>query len=290
MAVEQLPDPQRTYWNNRFLRYRHTGWNIPGIYEYDQRIRVRAVMSALRALHAVPGPGTRALDIGCGTGDITAALASTGATVAGYDISGGVIEQARQRFRDRPDVVLECANLVHAELEHGPFDLVTSVTVLQHQVDDAALDAVIGKLARALRPGGTILVLETVLPEGASGRGADHYIRPRTRSEWLERFAAAGLRPVYERSYPQTALTTLGWVRGALRRGRPKPGAVAAPAVSGAADGGEPPAAPASPPSSLKVAAVKAFLAAFTPLDQWLRVPTPRSVASGRIMAFRAER
>jgi SAM-dependent methyltransferase len=225
------------------------------------------------------GPDRRVLDIGCGTGDITEALAGHGATAVGYDISSGVIELARARFSDRPNVVLECANIVDAEIRHGPFDLITSVTVLQHQVIDESLGKVLGKLSDALKPGGTILILETVLPEGAFGRGVDHYTRPRTRTEWLEAFEKAGLRLAYERSYPQNALATLGWIRRVVRRYKPA-------AVESATAG------PASPDAAaadrLRRLAMKGYLKAFVPVDHWLRVPTPKAAGGLRILAFRA--
>ncbi len=295
MSVDQKPDPLSVYWNDRFTRYNHTGWNIPGIYKYDQKVRVRAVLSSLDALNIPCTAGSRVLDIGCGTGAITEALARRGATVVGYDISSGVIEQARARLGDAPNVVLECANLVDTELKHGPYDLITSVTVLQHQVDDRSLSEVIGKLSRALKRGGTVLILESVLPEGSSGRGADHYIRPRTRSEWLERFREAGLQLVYERSYPQAALTTLGWIRSAVRRAKRKARNArssvatvqsARPDGRGTAD--RHPGFGSRVRSRVRLAGVKCFLAVFVPIDHWLRIPTPKAVASGRILAFKA--
>lgn len=293
MSAEHQPDMKSAYWNDRFAKYHHTGWNLPGIYGYDQKIRIRAILSALDALSVRCDSGCRVLDVGCGTGDLTEALAIRGATVVGYDISSGVIARARARFRGFPNVILECADIVDADLEHGPFDLIVSVTVLQHQVDDRSLNEAVGKLARVLRPGGTILILETVLPEAASGRGAAHYIRPRTRSEWLACFQDAGLQLAYERSYPQNALTTLAWVRRAVRRGTvgnvpPPSGATesASPAAGATADARPP--LRGTVPSRLKLLAVKGFLAAFVPIDHWLQVPTPKALGAGRIMAFRA--
>ncbi len=207
-----------------------------------------------------------------------AALAGRGPQVVGYDISSGIVENTRARFRDQPTVTLECANLVNTPIEHGPYDLVTSVTVLQHQVDDHALGAVLTNVSHVLKPGGRIVVLEVVLPEGAAGELAEDYVRPRTRSEWLVHFESAGLQLEFERPYPQAALTALGWIRGAVRRLRPH--RVPAPAAPESATD------PAGP-SNVRLLAYRAFLAIFVPLDHWLRVPTPKALGLGRIMVLK---
>ena len=47
-----------------------------------------------------PSPGQRVLDLGCGTGDLTAKIAERGATVVGLDADASMIERARLRFPD----------------------------------------------------------------------------------------------------------------------------------------------------------------------------------------------
>jgi SAM-dependent methyltransferase len=278
MGTDQRPDSSSTFWNDWFVRQGHTGWTNPAIYRHDQKIRIRAILSVLDSLNFDFSPDRRVLDIGCGTGDVMAALAGRGPQVVGYDISSGIVEKARARFRGQPTVTLECANLVDAPIEHGPYDLVTSVTVLQHQVDDHALGAVLTKVSHELKPEGRIVVLEVVLPEGAAGELAEDYVRPRTRSEWLAHFESAGLQLEFERPYPQAALTALGWIRGAVRRLRPH--RVPAPAApESATDAGG--------PSNVRLLAYRAFLAIFVPLDHWLRVPTPKALGLGRIMVLK---
>lgn len=45
-----------------------------------------------------PLPGERILDLGCGTGDLSAQLAQAGANVTGIDFSPGMIAVARQKY------------------------------------------------------------------------------------------------------------------------------------------------------------------------------------------------
>jgi SAM-dependent methyltransferase len=71
-----------------------------------------------------PGPGTRLLDIGCGTGTLLELAAERGATGLGVDISPAMIEAATERV---PGVSFIVADAQTDDLAaHGPFDAVTS--------------------------------------------------------------------------------------------------------------------------------------------------------------------
>lgn len=108
-------------------------------------------------LKRVPGGGGRALDVGCGTGRVTFALAERGWDVTGVDIEPRVIEIASRLARSRTDPPrFHVADLGDVEaVEQDGYDLVVCSEVLEHVVDDAALAAT---LYRALRPGGRVIV------------------------------------------------------------------------------------------------------------------------------------
>jgi 2-polyprenyl-3-methyl-5-hydroxy-6-metoxy-1,4-benzoquinol methylase len=75
------------------------------------------------------------LDAGCGSGDALALLAATGRyELCGTDLSPEALELARERA---PGVRLEVLDVEHAALAET-FDLVTSVQVVEHLVDDVA--------------------------------------------------------------------------------------------------------------------------------------------------------
>lgn len=104
-----------------------------------------------------PRPGERILDLGCGTGHLTAKIAEAGAVVVGLDSSPAMIAQARQNFPSLRFVLAEARDFRFEE----PFDAVFSNAVL-HWIHDA--ESVVKCVAAVLRPGGRF-----VLEMGARG-------------------------------------------------------------------------------------------------------------------------
>lgn len=94
-----------------------------------------------------PQPGERILDLGCGTGHLTARIAATGAEVVGFDSSQEMIDQAR---RAHPAIRFEIGDARTFSFGEG-FDAVFSNAVL-HWVQQPEL--VVGRVRAALRPGG----------------------------------------------------------------------------------------------------------------------------------------
>lgn len=95
-----------------------------------------------------PAPGERILDVGCGTGHLTAKIARAGAIVVGVDSSADMIAQARANY---PTIDFRVADVTSLVLTDAPFDAVFSNAVLHWvpRADDAAQS-----VFRALRPGG----------------------------------------------------------------------------------------------------------------------------------------
>jgi SAM-dependent methyltransferase len=98
-----------------------------------------------------PKPGDRILDLGCGTGHLTAKIAESGALVTGIDSSASMIAQARQNFPALKFGLVDARNFRFDE----PFDAVFSNAAL-HWIHDA--EPVVRSVARALRPGGRFVL------------------------------------------------------------------------------------------------------------------------------------
>jgi SAM-dependent methyltransferase len=99
------------------------------------------------------------LDVPCGTGRHSAALAARGFTVAGLDISQRVLDVARAAM---PDGDFRHGDMRELPWEDASFDAVlnlwTAFGYFETQDED---ERVLAEFARVLRPGGTV-VLDTV--------------------------------------------------------------------------------------------------------------------------------
>lgn len=106
-----------------------------------------------RRLASLP-QGARLLDVGCGNGSLTAALAQPGWQVLGVDSSHSGIEQARRHF---PHIEFAVADLT-GDLPPGyapeSFDAIVCVEVIEHVYDPRSLARNCHAL---LRPGGFAL-------------------------------------------------------------------------------------------------------------------------------------
>jgi trans-aconitate methyltransferase len=94
-----------------------------------------------------PERGEKILDLGCGTGTLSAQIARQGALVTGVDSSANMIEAAREKYADLSFAVADGQALAY----EAEFDAVFSNAAL-HWMPRAG-DVVRG-VARALRPGG----------------------------------------------------------------------------------------------------------------------------------------
>lgn len=97
-------------------------------------------------------PGTRLLDVGCGSGEFCLLAAARGATVSGLDAAGGMIGISRQRL---PDADLRVGALERLPWPDDSFDVVTAFNSLQFAAD---LDAAFAEAGRVVRPGGLVAV------------------------------------------------------------------------------------------------------------------------------------
>ncbi|PJK01172.1 bifunctional 3-demethylubiquinol 3-O-methyltransferase/2-polyprenyl-6-hydroxyphenol methylase [Lysobacteraceae bacterium NML91-0213] len=149
----------------------------------------------------VPLAGARVLDVGCGGGLLSEALAGEGAQVTAIDLAPELVRVARLHAREAGlDIdYREQAVEALAAAEPGSFDVVTCMEMLEHVPDPGAiLDA----CAQALKPGGRLFVstlnrtpaafalaivgaeyVARLLPRGT--HRYEDFIRPSELAAWL---------------------------------------------------------------------------------------------------------
>jgi 2-polyprenyl-3-methyl-5-hydroxy-6-metoxy-1,4-benzoquinol methylase len=149
----------------------HQGWRAKENYtaaSYEQDLNAhlytrlesdrRFVIPWLNSAHSLAG--MRVLEIGCGTGSSSVALAEQGAHVTGIDIDAGALAVARDRCRIHGvGVDLRESSAKHL-LGFGPMDAVLYFAVLEHMNNEERLQSLADAWA-LLSPGGLLAIIET---------------------------------------------------------------------------------------------------------------------------------
>jgi SAM-dependent methyltransferase len=98
------------------------------------------------------GPGTRVLDVGCGSGEFCALAAGRGATAAGIDAAEGMVEIARRRL---PDADLRVGPMEELPWPDASFDVVSGFNSFQFAAD---IVGALREAGRVARPGGLVAI------------------------------------------------------------------------------------------------------------------------------------
>ena len=120
------------------------------------------------AVQASQPQGAVVLDLGAGTGDLSAEFRRQGAgRVLGFDVSATMLGRAEQKFgRDRIDWLQ--GDALHLPVADQSFDVVASAFVMRNLPD---LAGSFEEMARVLKPGGRLVGLDiTHPPDTAWGR------------------------------------------------------------------------------------------------------------------------
>lgn len=103
-------------------------------------------------------PGARVLEVGCGTGRVTALLAPRAGSVVAVDLSPDMLRRARERFGAASSVYLLRADVLALPLG-AAFDLAVAANgVFSHLLRDEQRLRALRQIRGRLRPGATLLV------------------------------------------------------------------------------------------------------------------------------------
>lgn len=148
------------------------------------------------------GRSARVLELGCGPGDVTAALLAAGAQVHAVDSSSAMLGEAARRA---PGATFEQADL-RRYTPTGEYAAVLLAFVL-HEVPMREIPGLVGRIAAALAPAGRVAVLDHAVPAGAAGwswRVLLNAVEGRGVASWLaldlpEVLRRSGLAPTHQR-------------------------------------------------------------------------------------------
>ena len=204
MSMELPPNADRGELS-KFDALAHRFWDPRG--EFRPLHLLNPVRLGFVAEHASLA-GARALDVGCGGGLLSEALARSGASVTGIDLAPGMVEVARLHAAEEGaaiDYRVASAEEL-AETLPGTFDVITCMEMLEHVPQPQRM---LATLAALVRPGGAVFVstlnrnlksfllaivgaeyVLKLLPRGT--HEYDRLIRPSELARWAR---AAGLAP-----------------------------------------------------------------------------------------------
>jgi len=148
--------------------------------------------------HLLPTP-TTVLEIGCGIGRMLRPLARRFASVYGVDVSGEMIDRARERLADLGNVNVWLTDGGTLEpVESSTVDLVISYLVFQHIPDASIAEANIRDTFRVLKEGG---LFKFQVAGHEDTEEAEFAERERTKDTWTGvSFSDSAIRRVVERA------------------------------------------------------------------------------------------
>ena len=145
--------------------------------------------------------GETVLDIGCGTGHTALAFAARGASVSALDLTEEMLAQGRRLAAERglEGIRFQQGDVSCLPYDANSFDIVTSRLSAHHYADP---ETAVCEAARVLRPGGQLLLVDSVAPADSAQdtflntiellRDSSH-VRDHSVDQWCEMFAAVGL-------------------------------------------------------------------------------------------------
>jgi ubiquinone/menaquinone biosynthesis C-methylase UbiE len=145
---------------------------------YDRGIRLlsRGSIDSVygRIARRVASPGSKILDIGCGTGGVSLACARSGAEVTGIDINAGMLRVAREKAsaREMPGRVefLQLGAMeIEDRFEEERFDAVVSCLAFSELSPEEQVYS-LGVAKTRLKKGGSLVIADEVAPEAYGAR------------------------------------------------------------------------------------------------------------------------
>jgi cyclopropane fatty-acyl-phospholipid synthase-like methyltransferase len=162
ITVEEQLKKMRTDWDARAREnakyYVATGrvdWTDEEFFASGRKAVEEQILNDMQNICQNRDPGQmRVIEIGCGAGRITRALAGVFGEVHGVDVSGEMVSLARQGLADTPNAfVYQNNGMDLTVLPDGPYDFAFSTIVFQHIPSREVIYSYVREVHRLLRPG-----------------------------------------------------------------------------------------------------------------------------------------
>ena len=193
-SLSAVIDISQNRWVNSFTDYAH-------------RLGMKRAFKILTREFG-PLDGRAVLDLGCGRGRWSKEYAGRGASVTGADISPEAISLVA---REMPQHHFVCGDVADLGFPPESFDVVNSVTVLQHMPHEKQQLA-LSHAAQWTKPGGFLVLLENIGPINSL------HVFPHLTGEWIRMAEAAGWKPLQSwGSNFEVPLRVVANIRGRFR-------------------------------------------------------------------------
>lgn len=192
-------DPD-SYWNERTKKYKDLGdgYRNRDIQDYEMKVRMKKAYEALGNIS-----GLKILDVGCGIGRWSLDMARKGAIVTAIDISEENLKIAIANAEKDNIGNVDFINKKIEDIDRSElFDIVFTATVLQHIVDNDALETAVSNMTSLTRTGGKILIIESSSVLGEREERLENgqvYLKIRPKEIWVSIFRNNGAECIFTR-------------------------------------------------------------------------------------------
>jgi ubiquinone/menaquinone biosynthesis C-methylase UbiE len=143
----------KSFWKDRALNPNLAEENVTHPDRYQRFLEIRVLLQYLPR-------GQRILDIGCGNGFSTAIFSKYANQIIGVDYSASMVERAKKKFGQLPNVEFEVQNVLDLRFPSMSFDIVICQRCLINLVTWEAQQKAITEIFTVLKPGGCFFLQE----------------------------------------------------------------------------------------------------------------------------------
>jgi len=186
----------RESWNRLAKNNKTTGYSDYSISFFDQIMRLKVVEKIIEQYFTSDTSDSTALDFGCGVGDFTSCFSHRFKYFVSYDISDEALIIAKEKCKNLSNVLLTNS----LDEINSLFDVVFSVTVMQHILDDEELLRTLSYISSKCKKGAIFIALESV-ESNKFNIIQPKWLKARRSEEWAGYFEKAGFEILSIKSF-----------------------------------------------------------------------------------------